>query len=320
MHLSARKVFLAGTIFLIWGCGGDSSTTPAPVTPPPPPPPPPVVPVGVAGITVDSTNLRLYAGLNRQLTPTVKDANGNLLTDRTVSWTSSDTVVAVVSSNGVITSVHFGIATITASVEGKTATVAVKVKHDPIIFVHGFASSAAIWTKMIGSFVLDGWAIGDMTAWSYDTSLSNVTIAQLVKQKVDSVTLATGAPKVDLISHSMGGLSTRYYTGTLGGAPKVDAWVSLGGPNHGTTTANLCSLQSCLEMRPGSGFLVALNTGDETPGASRYATWRTPCDEATTPVESVSLSGATNILTACIGHSDLYLDPTVYAQVRDFIR
>jgi triacylglycerol lipase len=311
-QFSIRRALLAATMFVVWACSGDYSSSPTPVTP--------VTPAAVATINVDSTSLRLYAGLNRQITPTTKDASGNVLTDRTVAWSSSDTTVAIVNTSGVITSVHFGTATITASVEGKTATVAINVKHDPIVFVHGFASSAAIWTTMTSSLVADGWTASDMTTWSYDTNLSNVTIAQVIKVKVDSITSATGAPKIDLISHSMGSLSARYYAGTLSGAAKVDAWVSLGGPNHGTTTANFCSPQSCLEMRPGSTFLTALNTGDETPGASRYATWRTPCDLVTTPIESVSLSGAANNVTACIGHSDLYVDATVYAQVRDFIK
>jgi triacylglycerol lipase len=299
--VSASAIFLAA-------CSGDPTN------------PPPVPPAAVAAVSVDSANLILYAGLTRQITATTKDANGNVLTGRTVAWTSSDTTVATVSSSGIITSIHFGTATITVSAEGKSAMVAVSVKHDPVVFVHGFASSAAIWTTMINAFVTDGWVSADLTAWSYNANLSNVTTAEQIKTKVDSITLATGAPKVDLISHSMGGLSARYYTGTLGGAAKVDGWVSLGGPNHGTTTANFCFSQSCLEMRPGSSFLTALNSGDETPGASRYATWRTPCDQVTTPTESVSLSGATNNVTACIGHSDLYIDTTVYAQVRDFIR
>ncbi|MEP6508780.1 MAG: Ig-like domain-containing protein [Gemmatimonadales bacterium] len=274
----------------------------------------------VASITLDITSLSLYSGLTRQVTPTLKDAGGNVLTGRTISWTSTSSSIASVTVSGAITSGAFGTSTITASVDGRSATASVSVKHDPIIFVHGFASSGQIWGTMIGSLVADGWLASDIINWSYDTTISNATIAQQLKTKADSVISATGALKIDIVSHSMGALSSRYYARELGGTDKIEAWVSLGGPNHGTTTANFCGLQSCLEMRPGSAFLTSLNTGDETPGAPRYGTWRTPCDNVTTPPESVILSGATNTETACLSHSDLYQNPTVYAQVRDFIR
>lgn len=279
-----------------------------------------VPPAAVATITLDVTSLSLHAGLTRQVSATLKDADGNVLTGRTISWSSSSSAVASVSGSGAITSGAFGAATITASVEGKTATVSVNVKHDPILFVHGFASSGQIWGTMISSLVADGWLSSDMTNWSYDTTISNATIGQQIKSKVDSITSATGALKVDIITHSMGGLSSRYYARNLGGSDKIEAWVSLGGPNHGTTTANLCGLQSCLEMQPGSAFLTALNTGDETPGTPRYGTWWTPCDQVTTPPESVILSGATNTQTACLGHSELYQNAAVYSQVRDHVK
>ena len=40
----------------------------------------------------------------------------------------------------------------------------------------------------------------------------------------------------------MGGLSTRYYLKNLGATQYVDDWVSIGGPNHGTTFALLLGL------------------------------------------------------------------------------
>jgi triacylglycerol lipase len=78
-----------------------------------------------------------------------------------------------------------------------------------------------------------------------------------------------GATKVDIITHSMGTLSARYYVRNLGGDGKVDALVSLGGANHGTSTANLCFDASCVEMRPNSTFLTNLNSIDETWGTPR---------------------------------------------------
>ena len=118
----------------------------------------------------------------------------------------------------------------------------------------------------------------------------------------------------------MGGLNTRYYLKNLGGTEKVDDWVSLGGPNHGTSTANLCFEASCIEMRIGSTFLRELNENDETPGTINYGTWWSSCDEIINPDESVLLSGATNTAAGCVSHVGADVERTVFAGVRDFVR
>ena len=112
--------------------------------------------------------------------------------------------------------------------------------HDPILFVHGWNSSSSTWNTMVSRFQADGWTASELNNWSYNWHQSNATTASQIKSKVDSILAATGAAKVDVISHSMGGLSSRYYVRNLGGDQKVDDWVSLGGPNHGTDTANFC--------------------------------------------------------------------------------
>lgn len=208
----------------------------------------------------------------------------------------------------------------TALVSGTATPAASAPLHNPILFVHGWNSSSSAWTTMVNRFAADGWTTAELNNWSYTYSQSNATTAGQIQTKVDQILAATGATKVDLISHSMGGLSTRYYLKNLGGTAKVDEWVSLGGPNHGTNTANFCGQTSCVEMRIGSTFLTNLNAGDETPGAVNYRTWWSPCDSVINPDSSVSLVGATNTQTACISHSNLHEDAGVYAQVRDFVR
>src|SRR3954471_23089431 len=193
--------------------------------------------------------------------------------------------------------------------------------HDPILFVHGWNSNSSTWNTMISRFTADGWTAAELNNWSYNYSQSNATTASQIATKVNQILAATGAAKVDLISHSMGGLSTRYYVRNLGGGAKVDDYVSLGGPNHGTNTASFCFSTSCKEMRIGSSFLSALNSGDETPDVGvNWMTWWSPCDEVINPDSSVALNGATNTQTACISHSSLHEDATVYAQVRDAVR
>jgi len=168
-------------------------------------------------------------------------------------------------------------------------------------------------------FKADGWTDAELVNWSYDYRQSNATTATLIQQQVNAILAATGATKVDIITHSMGPLSARYYVKNLDGDGKVDALVSLGGANHGTSFANFCFDVSCVEMRPNSTFLTNLNSGDETPGSPRYATWWSDCDEVINPNSSALLSGATNTQTACISHSALHEDAGVYRQVRDMV-
>jgi triacylglycerol lipase len=192
---------------------------------------------------------------------------------------------------------------------------------DPILFVHGWSESASLWNTMIGRFEKDGYPKSYLSAYSYNTSQSNKVDAEKeVKSHVESLLKTTGASKVDIISHSMGSLNTRWYIKFDGGESKVDDWVSLGGPNHGTETANFCFSTACEEMRVGSKFLGELNAGDETPGTVNYGTWWSPCDEIINPDESVILSGATNTKSACISHVALTTDETVYNQVREFVK
>jgi triacylglycerol lipase len=190
---------------------------------------------------------------------------------------------------------------------------------NPILFVHGWNSNASTWNTMISRFQADGWPSSRLRAFSYDTSQSNAVTAQTVQQEVDKLLASTGASQVDIVTHSMGGLSSRYYIKNLASSGKVDRWVSLGGPNHGTTSGNLCSSTACVEMRIGSTFLNNLNAGDETPGSPGYGTWWSSCDGVINPADSTVLSGATNTKTACISHLNLTSDATVYAQVRDFV-
>ena len=84
-------------------------------------------PVGVASIAVTPVALLLDIAQTRQLTALVFDAAGNRLTDRTVTWSSDSPYVATVSSTGLISAIGSGYATITATCEGKTFSLAVTV-------------------------------------------------------------------------------------------------------------------------------------------------------------------------------------------------
>ncbi|HYW29959.1 MAG TPA: Ig-like domain-containing protein [Gemmatimonas sp.] len=82
----------------------------------------------VAAVTLSPATETLSLLGSVQLTPTVIDGNGNILTGRTVSWTSSDNLVALVSSTGRVSALKNGVATITATVEGVSGTSRITVR------------------------------------------------------------------------------------------------------------------------------------------------------------------------------------------------
>lgn len=93
------------------GCGGDSTGTQTPV----------------ATVTVAPNPATVGVGATVQLTATLKDAGGNELSGRSVTWSSDATGVATVSTNGLVSGVAVGSANVSATSENKSGAAAVSV-------------------------------------------------------------------------------------------------------------------------------------------------------------------------------------------------
>ena len=82
----------------------------------------------VATITVSGA-MSIAPGAFSNFSATLKDASGATLTDRAVTWTSSNASVATVSASGVVAGVSPGAVTISATSEGKTGSATLTVKY-----------------------------------------------------------------------------------------------------------------------------------------------------------------------------------------------
>jgi uncharacterized protein YjdB len=83
--------------------------------------------VPVATVTVSPAAASVAVGATVQLTATLKDALGNPLSGRVVTWASSAPSVAAVSGTGLVTGLTVGAATLTATSEGQSGSAAVSV-------------------------------------------------------------------------------------------------------------------------------------------------------------------------------------------------
>ena len=87
--------------------------------------------VPVASVSVSPSAPSVEAGKAVQLVATARDAQGNVLQNRPVAWSTSAPSVATVSPTGSVTGVAAGSATVTATIEGASAQASVTVTAPP---------------------------------------------------------------------------------------------------------------------------------------------------------------------------------------------
>jgi uncharacterized protein YjdB len=146
-----------------------------------------VIPVPVGSVTVSPSSASLVPTQVLTLSALVRDANDVVVSDRAVTWASSNTGVATVSASGVVTAVALGTATITATSEGRTGTAIITVVPMPVGSVTVSPASADViadQTVTLSATVRDtsGAIVGDrpVTWQSSDNAIATVSNAGVV--------------------------------------------------------------------------------------------------------------------------------------------
>lgn len=233
------------------------------------------------------------------------------------------------------------------------------LQHRPIIFVHGNTRDADDWDEPANSvkqrFLEAGYSRQELWALSYNGKSTRRepppsqcrTYAQAnvpdLAAFIRAVLAYTGAPKVDLVGHSLGVVISRtVLTEHADLLNRVERVVAIAGPNHGTTVCRRLWLMwfigwndfvGCDELVPGSDWLARLNDGrgsGETPRPTRYMTiydgtgadifyrswlfgW--PVGDADSP----ALEGAENNRLPGLSHDALRTDPQAVALFLRFL-
>jgi triacylglycerol esterase/lipase EstA (alpha/beta hydrolase family) len=169
----------------------------------------------------------------------------------------------------------------------------------PVLVVHGYGGTPESMQTLVDAIEASG---RDAEAvWLPDNNEGDLTVAaEALDQAVREAMDRTGAPSVDLVGYSAGGIVSRIWASSEEGENIVRRVLTLGSPHHGTTLADTgatiteCT-PACEQMTTGSDLLRRLNVGDETPVGPTWVSIWSEQDETVTPPETSRLEGALNI-------------------------
>lgn len=179
----------------------------------------------------------------------------------------------------------------------------------PVVFVHGVNGSSANYATMIARLEADGWPPESLHAFdAVDPEWGcNVDNAAAIKQLVDGILASTCRNRIDLVAHSMGTLSSRYYMKNLGGHEVVNTYVTLGGMHHGLASPcwspDFVRDMVCVwkEICESNEFVAQLNEDPAMPGQGNWVSIYGTADTSV-PNESSYVEGAENIELPDVEH------------------
>lgn len=162
-------------------------------------------------------------------------------------------------------------------------------KRNPVILVHGFKDTAAKMQPLARALRKPGWTVFTPTL---TPSWGQASIEEMARQLADFID--ANLPRhahFDLVGFSMGGIVSRYYLQRLGGLKRVDRFVAISVPQHGTWLAYLCPTKlfrwpGVAQLRPHSPFLNDLNSDADQLQRLQFTSFWTPLDLMILPASS----------------------------------
>ena len=191
----------------------------------------------------------------------------------------------------------------------------------PVLLVPGYGGSTAALAPLADRIRATGRTATVVTLVGDGTGDLSAQVAALDAAVADA--RRAGAPSVDVVGYSAGGVVAGLWVARDEGAAKARRIVTLGSPLSGTTLAgsaaafapDACPV-ACRQLAPGSAPITELaraRVGTRLPWLSLWTTG----DETVTPPDSARLPGAVDVAVqdvcpgARVTHGGLPADPTV---------
>ena len=192
----------------------------------------------------------------------------------------------------------------------------------PVLLLHGYGCNSGYWAHL--EPLLDARGISHANLDLEPTLAGIDEFVPLVERGVARLCAASGADRVILVAHSMGGLVARAYL-RQHGAERLAHLVTLGTPHHGTALAAFApgrnAAQMCRSPSTGeeSAWLRELAASEPATTRARVTSLLSHHDNIVAPQTSPILDGARVIAFGGVGHVAMGRNQAVLACVLDEI-
>lgn len=179
----------------------------------------------------------------------------------------------------------------------------------PIILLHGYFHNRSGFLVMRRALRRHGFR--HVFTMNYNVIGHEVEeLAAQLRGYVENVLNRTGATRVHLVGHSLGGLVARTYVQEFGGDERVHTVVTMGTPHQGTYAAWFGRGRAARQIRPRSELLDRLER-EAKPGPVRFISYYSNLDPLVVPASSAKLTtpalNATNVFLKDHGHMSFLL-------------
>lgn len=189
----------------------------------------------------------------------------------------------------------------------------------PILLVHGYVCNSGLWIMFRRRLATAG--LGPIYTVTLAPLFGGIDVlVPPLTARIEAICAETGAARIMIVAHSMGGLVVRAYLAETASS-RVAKLVTMGSPHHGTQLTRLGFDINADQMGEQSEWLQTLADIEDAseshpPTLSIY----TLNDDIVYPPESSVLQWAENVPVSAIGHMGLVFSESVANRVIRFLR
>jgi len=182
----------------------------------------------------------------------------------------------------------------------------------PVLLLHGYGCNSGYWAQLLPRLTQARISHATVDLMPVTGDIDSYVVQ--VERAVEALRAQTGAARIAIVAHSMGGLVTRAWM-RRHGDERVQRAITLGTPHFGTGLASFGLGINARQMRCRGGapcdWLRALAEGESVGRRARFTSIFSHHDNIVSPQTSSLLPGARNLAFGGIGHVALGRNPRI---------